>query len=724
MIIVFAEKSDMAIKFASALAGVSFGEKDLTFEEASENVDLKKQVRRNGVLKVDYDGKEYNFIWGEGHVAGLADMVDYNPSYSSWYSIPYPFVPKSWKYKGADSKARYINTFANLIKRDDVEYIISATDYGREGENIFFYAYQVACAKAGKKPPYMRVRINEITEEGIRKGFERLYSKEENRPQEFAAAARSRADWIMGLNLTSCATIVYREKGKKDVFNLGRVITPTLAMVVERQKEIDNYVEKVGYNICGTATDSDGNSFKIKMDHDPFDSEEAGNSFIEDLPSQLTVTDVEKKKTKNYPKGPYDTASIQADANKAYKIDLKDIDNSLQNLYDNGFITYPRTDTRFLTEDLHGEAEERIKKLFCIKSIYDAYQDIDEVKCHDKFFNNDKIDDHYGIITTHKIPVLKNLPKMEQLIYLMIATEFAKIALPPLLVRTIKVQLEDEDLKFRASGRELLDPGYTVLDNSNRTYENDIPSRLSKGDVVNVKYHLEETKTKKPEAYTEGSLITAMQKAGNQIKDKELKAAMKSVKGLGTGATRTATIKRLLEVNQIKKDKKGKLHPTEKGYFIIDNINLEELNKPDLTAHWEVVLSSLENTEYNDEDVVKVPRKFMAEIYRKTADWCNRMLATKPVTRNSEMNLEGFTCPVCGGPLSMGPYGAYCPSNDCRFSISYSAFGCRDMKDTDIKDLLEGKVTRELQFHSRKKNKDYRGKLQLDEKGQLKLIFD
>ena len=581
--------------------------------------------RGNGFL----EGNNYIVTWGFGHLVSLGHPEVQNPGWKVWSMNVLPMIPKEWKSVVLPASKEQFDNVSKLFNRSDVGLLINAADAGREGELIFRLVYhQCKCTK-----PFKRLWISSMTDEAIKNGFNDLRPGESYDNLAKAAVCRSRADWLVGMNLTRAYT-----KKLNTMFTLGRVQTPTLAMVVNRHKEIINFVPKDYWEVEAVFDDFSAMWFNPKADEYPtrIDSLEKATELSESIKGKTAcINSVKKTSKRQSPPALYDLTTLQRDANSRYSMTAADTLSTLQGLYEKRkVVTYPRTDSRYLSEDIFPTIEKRLAGLPSDYSGYLGYLRTNRPKKDKRVFNNAKVSDHHAVIPTEKpVKNMEGWSSSEKKIYDLVVRRFLAVFYPDhqYLSTTIVAKIGDDN--FKATGKVVTDEGWRVLypkkqtntniaqkekssDSTNEDEENiqTLPE-LKKGDTRTViDSNLLTKKTKPPLAYTEATLLQSMETAGKMVEDEELRDAMKDG-GLGTPATRAEIIEKLIKVGYMIREKK-KLIPTEKGINIIDNAE-EEIKSPDLTGKWEKRLADISHGKDDDKDFMAGISEFVTKVVAK-----------------------------------------------------------------------------------------------------------
>lgn len=647
MVVIYAEKPDMAEKIASSLGGPSF----------------HKQDKKNGYYEISYKGKQYQVTWGYGHLCTLADASEYNPDYKNWRNMPVPFIPDNYKIVlNLRSKNPVKQTYSivnKLFKEADA--IINATDFDREGELIFYYLYSYSkCRK-----PVMRAKLSSTTKDGITYAFDNLLNNSELAGLVSSARCRSIADWAVGCNLTVAMTLT---NAGKNVVSVGRVQTPTLAMVVKRDLDIKNFKPADYYVVEGTFTTDAGESYKGIHKSRKFEKKSEADKILANCVNKGTVTDITK--TDYYKKPPYlySLDTIQMDANSSYGFTLDKTLNIIQKLYEKGYVTYPRTDSQFLPEDMF-DSIHSIHKMLKTHGFADLFnqdaQSVNMAKNKKLFFDDSKVGSHYAIIPTEQAP--SGLSDDEDKIYGMIADSVIRILYPDARFEKTKIVTTVNGEDFITNGSVLADNGWMFVHGSSK--EELVPS-LHVDEEVTADCKTVAKKTEPPKAYTDKTLLAAMKTAGKDLEDDELRKLMadRQIEGIGTVATRAGIVQQLITRGFLQRDKK-KIYSTLAGRELINAIPVEDIKSAVLTAKCEKDLTLIMENK-------KDPNQFLNELYQDVIKWCKEISTMEEGTIHSgkygkDDSKTELMCPVCGHPLRKLNWGYGCSDyqNGCRFSI-------------------------------------------------------
>jgi DNA topoisomerase-3 len=710
--------------------------KTLVFaEKPSVGRDIARILGATQKGKGFQEGNGYIVTWGFGHLVSLGAPEAQNPDWKKWSLATLPMLPKKWVLSVIPSASEQFSTVAKLMLREDVSELINAADAGREGELIFRLVYQHSgCAK-----PFKRLWISSMTDEAIKDGFADLRPGEKYDDLARAAAGRSHADWLVGMNFTRAYTKKFNE-----MLTLGRVQTPTLAMVVGRHLEIQNFVSKDYWEIVADLGDFNAIWFNPDATDFPsrIDDQSRAQQLAESLCGQIAkITSVKKSKKKQVPPFLYDLTSLQRDANSRYGMTAADTLAVLQNLYEKRkVVTYPRTDSRYLSGDIFPTIEKRLASLPHDYEQYLDYLRQNRPKKEKRIFNDAKVSDHHAIIPTEKkVSDISSWPRNEQNIYDLVVRRFLAAFYPDHEYLSTQVLIKAGEENFKAGGRVVTAEGWRALypkkgqsedkksDSEGDEEENDqsLPD-LKKGDHREiVKTDLQTKKTRPPAAYTESTLLQAMETAGKLIEDEELRDAMKDC-GLGTPATRAEIIEKLIRVGYMLRDKK-KLIPTAKGIHLI-SLAEPEIKSPELTGNWEKRLADIARGKDSADDYIRDISQFVAEVVNKIKTARNLASPQQPAKRKPAVSRPTFgVCPACGkGQIIEGSRGFGCNrfKEGCHYVV-WKEFHGKKLSQSAIDLLIAGKTTRAMKGFVLDDGTKVSGKIGMNkEKNSIELILD
>lgn len=545
-------------------------------------------------------GEGYIVTWAIGHLVTLCEPEEYDIRYKRWNRMHLPMLPEEMKLKVISKTKKQFQILKKLMNDKEVTSLICATDSGREGELIFRYIYHMAKCKK----PFERLWISSMTHEAIEEGFRRLKSGKEYDMLYESARCRSEADWLVGMNASRAYTLTYNT-----LLSIGRVQTPTLAVIVKRQKEIDQFTPKDYWEVHCDFEIYKGTWFDIETKEQKIPTEEKAVSIQQKvIRQQGEIVEIQEEQKKVPPPLLYDLTELQREANKKFGYSAQKTLSIAQDLYEKRkLITYPRTDSRYLSQDMIPKIHSTLKKLQV--EPYQIYiQKLlqnDKLPITKRIVDDSKVSDHHAIIPTDVTPKIHKLSEEEHKIFNLIVKRFITVFYPYHIYKVTKVITNIQQEYFLSKGNTILQLGWKELEEK-EDEQSTLPI-LEQGQTVTVQdARIEKKQTQPPKPYTEASLLSAMENAGRFVEDEVLKEQLKE-SGLGTPATRAAIIERLIKVGYIRR--KGKiLYPTEKGMKLIEVVP-EELKSPETTGKWEKGLTSISKGKLG-------PQKFIDSIHR------------------------------------------------------------------------------------------------------------
>ena len=586
------------------------------------------------------EGNEYVVTWALGHLVTLADPDVYDKRYEKWDMQDLPMLPQNMKLVVIPESRHQFNVVSGLMKRGDIGQLIIATDAGREGELVARWIM----LKAGWKKPAKRLWISSQTDRAIREGFASLKPAADYDNLFRSAQARSEADWLVGLNVTRALTCKYNAQ-----LSAGRVQTPTLAMIVKREEEIRKFVPREFWGVQAELS-----SFRASWRRDGKNAQTFRKEEAEQLISRLVgkpavIKKLERKRKLTPPPAAYDLTELQRDANKKYAYSAKETLSLMQSLYErHKLLTYPRTDSRYISDDVVATLPERLRS--CMVEEYKplAQQIYRSKPLQTKYLvNNAKVTDHHAIIPTEEQPDLYSLSGPERNIYDLVVRRFLAVLLPPYEYEEVRLTLDIGGETFTARGSRVLSEGWHAAYNRSFRLEEDeadeedesqkLPE-LQEGQKLQVKaLQLKSGKTAPPARYTEATLLTAMEHPAGQVSDKALSKILEETSGLGTPATRADIIEKLFSTFYV--ERRGKeLVPTSKGIQLVELVP-QELQSAELTARWEDQLSDIAKGRKQD-------REFVASMREYATTLVTEVKKSEATYRHD--NQTRTPCPDCG----------------------------------------------------------------------------
>jgi DNA topoisomerase III len=672
------------------------------------------------------ESDDWVVTWAVGHLVELAAPEEYDTKFKKWRMADLPIVPETFRLHPIDGKSeKQLKLIHRLMARDDVEGVVNACDAGREGELIFAYVYETAKVKK----PVQRLWLQSMTAKAIREAFEQLRPGEEMATLEAAARSRSEADWLVGMNATRAASIRLRAAFDGAV-SLGRVQTPTLALVARREEEIRAFVPEPYWLVEGLFGAANGDYTARYLGGKRLPEEEANKVAAATRDKPGTITKLEKKEERETPDLLYDLTSLQRHANTLFGFSARRTLQAAQRLYEeHKAITYPRTSSRYLSGDLVEEIRPTAELVGHNGEYAKAAQYVTALQelPLGRIVNDAKVTDHHAIIPTRSEHDLGKMGEDERRIYDLIAKRFLAVFFPEAVWERTRVETTVEEYVFRTSGRVLITAGWREVygeearpsggADDDTGGDQQLP-RLEQGETVETrKIDVLRKETQPPRRFTEASLLAAMETAGKDIDDAELREAMKDA-GIGTPATRAAIIERLITVGYIEREGRA-LHATEKGIQVIRLLGNHPLTSPELTGNWEHRLGEIEQG-------TDSRPAFIEDIVKFTAETVGELDKLKDV-KIERANLG--PCPICGRDVIENRKGYSCWSKDdpgCGFVIWKNKAG-KTLTPTIVKELMEKRRTEKpvTGFRGRS-GRSFSAKLELvqNEEGKWRVEFD
>ena len=650
---------------------------------------LSAYKREDGYL----EGESCIVSWCLGHLAEYAQPEEYDPKYEKWQFDDLPIFPEAWKLKVSKDKKKQFDVLKGLMNRSDVEYLVNGCDAGREGELIFQRVYVLA----GCRKPVKRLWISSMEDAAIQKGFQTMKSEEEYKNLCMAAVCRAQADWLIGMNGTRAYTTRYFKR-----LVVGRVQTPTLAMLAERQERIEHFQKEAFYKVALT----DGKLTVV--------SENIANEEAADLLAALcngstaVVTQMKKERKKSFPPKLYDLTSLQREANRYFGYTAKRTLDMLQELYEEKLVTYPRTDSQFVTEDMKDSVEELVGKMPVLLPFVDYGQLGHGIK---RVINNAKVSDHHAILPTKEAVEkgIADLPADKKNLMMLICQQLVQATGEEYLYEQTDITVKCQEHDFKARGKIPVQMGFKEVEKAfkqlcvkaepveEKEKETSIPAGYEEGmRLFPVKAEKTTHYTSPPKPFNEDTLLAAMETAGNKEFDSETEK-----KGLGTPATRASIIEKLVSSGYAQR--KGKqILPSTEGKELV-KVMPEYLKSAVMTAEWENQLLMMEKGQITD-------TQFMGEItslVRKILEVCREIPEEERRRFQTAREVIG-KCPVCGCDVFEGKQNFYCSNRQCDFALwKENRFLGSMEKNLDKKmarELLDKACTHVKGLYSKKKD--------------------
>lgn len=650
---------------------------------------LSAYKREDGYL----EGESCIVSWCLGHLAEYAQPEEYDPKYEKWQFDDLPILPEAWKLKVSKDKKKQFEVIKTLMNRSDVEYLVNGCDAGREGELIFQRVYVLA----GCRKPVKRLWISSMEDAAIQKGFQTMKSEEEYKNLCMAAVCRAQADWLIGMNGTRAYTTRYFKR-----LVVGRVQTPTLAMLAERQERIEHFQKEAFYKVALT----DG---KLTVVSENIANEEAAELLAALCNgSTAVVTQMKKERKKSFPPKLYDLTSLQREANRYFGYTAKRTLDMLQELYEEKLVTYPRTDSQFVTEDMKDSVEELVEKMPVLLSFVDYGQLGHGIK---RVINNAKVSDHHAILPTKEVVEkgIADLPADKKNLMMLICQQLVQATGEEYLYEQTDITVKCQEHDFKARGKIPVQMGFKEVEKAfkqlcvkaepveEKEKETSIPAGYEEGmRLFSVKAEKTTHYTSPPKPFNEDTLLAAMETAGNKEFDSETEK-----KGLGTPATRASIIEKLVSSGYAQR--KGKqILPSTEGKELV-KVMPEYLKSAVMTAEWENQLLMMEKGQITD-------TQFMGEItslVRKILEVCREIPEEERRRFQTAREVIG-KCPVCGCDVFEGKQNFYCSNRQCDFALwKENRFLGNMEKNLDKKmarELLDKACTHVKGLYSKKKD--------------------
>ncbi len=751
------------------------GKKLIITEKPSVARDYARVLQVNGKQNGYIENDSYVISWCYGHLVSMLYPESYDPSLEKWRLDDLPFLPKDYLYGVIESAKDQYNVVNGLLHREDIDTVLWAGDSGKEGQTIEENIRHYGGVREGMTE--LRVWIDSQTDDEILRGIREAKPMSDYELLGKSGVMRAIEDYSLGINFSRVLTLKYarmlNDAAATESYTaiaVGRVMTCVLGMVVNREREIRNFTETPFYRILGKFSEAGflgewKPTEKSKYLNSPLLYKENGFKKIEDaekLISDLTgkkavIVNLDKGITKKKAPLLFNLAELQSECSKIFKISPKETLDTIQDLYEKKMTTYPRTDARVLTTAV---AKEISKNIYGLKKLSFASSYVDEIVSKKAYIgiektqytDDKKVTDHYAIIPTGQTAAYDSLTSLQKSVYELIVKRFLSIFYPPAEYEFLKLQTEIEGECFFTSAKALVNPGYLQVAGMPKEKENDeeettcskeellqFAKTAKTGDEISVQnFEIKEGKTSPPKRYTSGTLILAMENAGNLIEDEELREQIKS-KGIGTSATRGEILDKLVRIKYLNQNPKNQvITPENLGEMIYEviNMNVPSLLNPEMTANWEMGLEGIENGSIDDKEY----RAKLEDYIRRNTEW----MKDSDLTRQIADNIHEFTgkgskgiatrkslnlpCPVCGGDLSTTAFGYGCSNyfnkdNPCRFSLGQVAG--KDIEEEDFRTLITEGKTKIIDGFISKNKKPFKAALVLQKsaEGQTQIAF-
>ena len=683
---------------------------------------LGKHRREKGALV----GEGWTVTWALGHLAELAPPDAYGEQYKKWRLETLPILPERFKVRVNHKTREQFAVVKGLLRDPLFTEVVNACDAGREGELIFAHLYGLS----GCKKPVLRLWISSLTPEAIRAGFDSLHDGGSMKPLEDAARSRGEADWIVGMNATRAYSVRFGTVG--NVLSVGRVQTPTLRLLVDRETEIENFKPErfwtVHARFARDGESYDGMWFRAKLNR--LKEQKAAEEVAAKVRGGTgVVKKAEKKIATEKPPLLYDLTELQRNANAKFGFTAERTLRAAQSLYEGRkLITYPRTSSRYLSRSLVAGLKKRVESCGALPELApfaERLLELPKLPSNKRIVDDAKVTDHHAIVPTGR-KLSGELPPDEAKVYDLVARRFLAVFFPAARFENTTVVTEVKEETFLSKGRVVLEAGWRSLypDGVGGKKEKE-PSVLPPVEVGQewsvAKVGIKEGETKPPPRYSEAALLGAMETAGKFVDDEELRQAMKD-SGLGTPATRAAIIERLIKVGYVEREKKI-LVPTPKGRALVSLLQKSQLSSPELTASWEERLAKMEQGAERRPDFMADIKSFTTSLVEEVRTMSGEKVASPSYSRNRE---PLGACPKCGSPVVETKKAYSCSAwraSGCDFAIWKQISGKR-LSESQAKQLLRRGRTNQLKGFRSKAGKPYSAALRLDGDHRVRLEFE
>lgn len=681
---------------------------------------LGATTRRNGYL----EGNGYCVTWTFGHLCGLQEPNEYTEKWKYWNLSVLPMIPSKFRIKLIEDEGikKQFAVIEELVSK--AEMVINCGDAGQEGELI----QRWVLTKAKCKVPMKRLWISSLTEEAIREGFNKLMDSKDFDTLYAAGSARAIGDWLLGMNATRAYTLKYGTG--KNILSIGRVQTPTLALIVERQKTIDHFVPEIYWEIKTNYREGIFSSTQGR-----FSKKEEAEAMLQKIAAlDLEITSVERKKAMEHPPKLFDLTLLQVECNKKYAFTAENTLKLIQSLYEKKLTTYPRVDTNFLPNDQYAKVPGILKGLKPYEALTKPILESKKIRKSPKVFNDKKITDHHAIIPTGVFSY--DMSPDEKRVYDLVARRFIAVFYPDCEIANTTVMAKIGEDDFKATGKQIIDPAWRVVfgTNTEKQNEENVLPVYEVGEHGPHKPDLQEKETQPPKYYTEADLLRAMETAGKQVEDEELRDLMKE-NGIGRPSTRANIIETLFKRQYIRKDKK-RLLPTATGMELIDTIQNDLLKSAELTGQWEKKLRMIEEGTYQVDDFMEELKVMVNEIIHFVKHSSSKTITIEPVEEPREEVKEKkkrtpkepsepvvLKCPKCGnGDIIKGKtaWGCTLYRKSCDFLIPMEIEG-KKLTQKQVEALVQKGKTGTITGFKNASGDTYSGILQLDENKKVNI---
>ncbi|MFV8314619.1 DNA topoisomerase 3 [Aerococcus viridans] len=693
---------------------VILAEKPSQAQAYAESFDT--QQRKDGYYIVSGNGfNEAIITYGFGHLVSLFNPEEYQEEWKSWHLNTLPIFPSEYKFKVTkDKKKQY-----NIVKKylDKAENIVIGTDTDREGEAI---ARLIIRLSGNSDKPTKRLWINSLEKDEIQKGFQNLKNGEDYYSSFVEAETRQIADWLVGMNLTRLYTLQMQKNGMDGVFSVGRVQTPTLFLIYQRQQEIENFVKKPFFELYAHFNHQQGNytgkykqRFNTEEELDEFKNQNQLNNDMQGL-----ITDVTKEEKQTFAPKLFSLSDLQSEANKKLNLGASETLKIAQSLYEKKYTSYPRSDSNYIGSPEYSYLKDNLDNYLSLVELKIAEPQLEENK---RYVNSAKVAEHYAIIPTKTVPNLEKLTENERKIYQLILLRTLAIFEKPYRYEETTILSNTNGIEFKTTGKVEIDKGFKRLikDDKDTKDKAEVLPAVAKGDMVISNFETKQGETKPPKPYTEGTLLTAMKNVGRSMEEENDQDILKETEGIGTEATRASIIENIKNKGYVKLEKKY-LKVTEKGISLCEVIKEDPIANASMTAKWEKYLNKIKEKQGTQEAFIDSIERFIDHTINTVPDNFKNSDIQVHAKKIMDDKMIG-TCPKCQHHIvDKGKFYGCDDYPNCKFTIPKKWSG-KTIPKSNVQQLLEKGITSEIKGFKSKKGKAFNAKLKIVEN---KITFD
>lgn len=672
--------------------------------------------RKDGFYIVSGNGFDETIItYGFGHLVSLYDPQEYQEEWKNWHLENLPIFPNEYKFKVTKDKRKQYNIVKGHL--DKADNIIIATDTDREGEAI---ARLIIRLSGNDHKPIQRLWINSLEKDEIQKGFQNLKNGEDYYSSFVEAETRQIADWLVGMNLTRLYTLQMQKNGMDGVFSIGRVQTPTLFLIYQRQQEIENFVKKPFFELYGHFANQKGNYIgKYKKRFDSADELEAfkdENQLKDDI--EAIITDVKKEEKRTYAPKLFSLSDLQSEANKRFNLSASETLKVAQGLYEKKYTSYPRSDSNYIGSPEFAYLKDNLNNYLNLANKAIAEPQLEENK---RYVNSAKVAEHYAIIPTKTVPDLEKLTENERKIYELILLRTIAIFEKAYRYEETTILTNANGIEFRTTGKVELDKGFKRIlsDSKEDKDDKEVLPAVAKSDTVTANFETKQGETKPPKPYTEGTLLTAMKNVGRSMEEENDQDILKETEGIGTEATRASIIENIKNKGYIRLNKKY-IEVTEKGITLCEIIKDDPIANASMTAQWEKYLNKIKEEQGTQEAFIDSIGRFIDHTINTVPDNFKNSDIQVHAKKIMDDKMIG-TCPKCQHHIvDKGKFYGCDDYPNCKFTIPKKWSG-KTIPKSNVQQLLEKGITSEIKGFKSKKGKAFNAKLKIVEN---KITFD